>query len=237
MESGGAYVIIPQREACVTSAEWCRYKIRLNNDCGERIVPRGYDIASIHMDFPKNEGLMKVQVVIGGDHSVVATLHPSRPQLATFPVYMSKAKYMYTDLVFVYEREWVKSREQYTMVDEYTEEVTYGDEEVEIYDGYEYHTGQVVRRKAVPTGRKVREVTRGAMVTIPEVRIGIQESTGEDPIEVEMRHEIDLKNVDAERRAWLTSKYNLEVDDDASTGVVDNRVRYHQGMAGLAYTF
>ena len=200
----------------------------------DRLIPEGYDIQDTCIDLPSEVDAFRL--LFGGQ--VVATFtRDNIHDLRNFPIYLSKAKYHVACIQLVYNKNFLMEHENYIMVDEMAEEVQY-EEYVEIFDGYDYHFGQVVNRVKVPTGNKIREITKEVDVDLPNITFVLCTSKDADgSIEVPVRQKVQLYKCDRER---FTEKYNLQVISENEyhiTGYVTNYIMYRDNLAGLMYVF
>lgn len=222
-------VHIPSQEVVLT-ADKPRFRMILNTESTTKI-PINYDISGIDFTFP-NE-LKEVRIYIG--KQLIAEFdHDTKDQLSNFPLYLSLCRYMYTEFEFVYCETWLAENEQYVFEDEYTEIEEYGDE-MEVFDGDEYHYGRAVYRKNVPTGGTVRKIVKGVTVAIPSITFHIVENDGTLSRIVPVPQKLKLADLDDEYKQILISKYDMKVYNDY--GIVMNKLRYAGNMAGLMYVF
>jgi hypothetical protein len=208
-----------------------QHSICLNNDKGW-LIPRDCNVMGIIMEYPPE--LDEIRLVIG--NSVICTFdRHMMDDLKTFPIYTSLSEYMYCRLEFAYNKEWLLEREEYTYEDEYVENVWFNDE-VEVFDGCEYHVGKRVIRKDVPTGNKKRVVTRGVPVSVPKIVFNIEANGNLTQKEVPIKQKIILTGLDAGYKEHLKNKFNMKQIDE-NTGIVTNMLYYAGGMAGLRFVF
>lgn len=166
-------IIVKSQTTCLT-AENNKHRTRLNKERDERIIPEGYDISGVNFT---NQPAWLVNVNILCMGSIIASFDQNNlPNLASFPIYVSLSPYAYIDIELEFDKNWLEKQEEYEMVDEIIEEVEHSDTEIEVFDGAEYHIGKVVRRKLVPTGRKVRKVIKGVEITIPSMTFKIKKN-------------------------------------------------------------
>lgn len=194
-----------------------------------------YDISGIELKF--TEWIEKVRIWIAG--SLVATFHCSMErELKTFPIYLSLLPYMLVKIELIYNKEWLKEHETVVMEDDYTEEIDYK-EIVEIFDGYEYHTGQRVVRHQIPNGQKVRTIISPVEVMLPTV-IFHRQSPINHPFDKsliqQVPFEIDLSDYTMDELKRYTEKYQLK-RINSKMGILQNNVWYQGGMAGVKYVF
>jgi hypothetical protein len=199
-----------------------------SNNETNRLIPQDCDIKGISIDYPFE--LDKVHVIIG--NQIVATFDSNMiDELKTFPIYLSLLKYMYCRIEFEFNKQWLLDNEQYRYEDEYVEECWLGDE-LEVYDGDEYHVGKQVFRKEKPTGNKRRVITKGVTVTVPKIVFDIEPMDKNlVKIRVPVKQKINLTGADNTYKDYLTNKYNLK------DGFVTNTLFYNGGMAGLTNVF
>jgi hypothetical protein len=182
-------IVIPPKKVGLTSEKFI-YKLALNRE-NSRIVPFSYDIIGIDIDFPKE--LNEVRIRIGGS-SIITFDSNSKSQLASFPIYLTLSRNMYTFIEFVYDKEWLEKQQEYQFEDEYTEKIEYK-EDVEIFDGESYYIGSRVVRKYTPTGNKIRTISKDVDVIIPKFILKVEEKTEINYnicVEVPIRQKIDL---------------------------------------------
>lgn len=209
-------------------------------------IPNGYDIAGIHIDeFPEN--LKYIIIEFGGVHSNIKFDSDMIDYMKSFPFYLTLCENFNVNMKFVYDEKWFESNQEYIMEDEYIDVEELGDE-VTIFDGNEYHTGQIVNNYKKPTGKKVRKVTKGPDVIIPKVTFDIVLSIKDKSIAMEqiVKQKLDLRSL--RREIGSEEKLNIFINDvlkvkhnfkeiDENTCYIDNIVRYFKGFVGLAYSF
>jgi hypothetical protein len=201
----------------------------------DRLIPEGYDIHDTCIELPSEVDAFRL--LFGGQ--VVATFTKDNLQdLRNFPIYLTKATYHVACIQLVYNKDFLMQHEEYSLVDEMVEEEEYG-EYVEIFDGCEYHEGQVVQRVKVPTGNKVREITQKVEVDLPKITFMVRpsEKTQYHYIEVPVRQKVQIHKGEKQR---FTKEYHLQVvseSDHYITGYVTNYIMYRQNLAGLRYNF
>jgi hypothetical protein len=158
-------ITIDQKKHIITNSSNDRPKIKLRD-----YIPPEYDITGIHIDFPEN--LKNIQIEMGGCCQNIIFYSDMTEYMKTFPFYLTLCKYIEIYIVFVYDEKFVDSQIKYEMVDEYIEKEKHG-EEVTIYDGYDYHTGNIVTIQKILTGNKVPIVVQGLEINTPIVKIDI----------------------------------------------------------------
>lgn len=209
------------------------HKILLNDE-HNRIVPENHDVIGI--DLRVLEHLDTLRIWMGGQ--LVATFDKHTfPNLTNFPLYLTKSYYYYTHIEFVFDKKWLLDREEFEMVDEYREVEEYGDME-EVFDGYEYHIGQVVMRRKILTGNTVKRITGKVEVEVPTLQFKLipAERGGPDTTIVPIRERVYLPNYDDDTKEVMASKHDLEILD-GTTGYITNYIRYCKGLAGLQYSW
>lgn len=218
--------IIYQSEQVILKSDEPTYSICLNNE-QNRLIPQNCDIKGISIDFPSE--LDKVHVIIG--NQIVATFDRNMiDELKTFPIYMSLLDYMYCRIEFEFNKQWLFDNEEYYYDAEMKETIWYGDE-VEVYDGNDYHTGKQVFHKIEPTGRKNR-YSKGLTVTIPQIVFNVETMDKSlKEIKVPVKQKIDLTGADNSYKEYLINKYDMK------DGFVTNTLYYKSGMAGLTNVF
>lgn len=215
-------------------------------------IPRKYDIKSLVIVDP-HDCLEKIRVLIG--KSVIMTFDRedfSKGQnILPMGLYLTKSTCMYSELEFIYNKDYIEEHSEYVWQDEYKEEVITSDTEEEYYDGCDYHYGYRVTRKQVPTGQKIKVVTKGPEVTVPELRFTIQEASFEDYDSVSIPFWETIRvdpSVDTEyiRKLVTRNKFQtlngMSIDEAIENGKpfngrVENILRYSGGMASKLYVF
>jgi hypothetical protein len=229
-------VTVPGETACLSSLDNI-YTIHLNltKDGYEQIVPVGYDIIDTLVELPSE--VDEIRLIIGG-MNVATFTKDNIHDLRNFPIYLSKATFHNIHVQLVYNKDYLMQHEEFCMVDEMVEEEEYGDEMVEVFDGDCYLTGRIVTRVMVPSGKKLREITKKADVDIPNITFVLRESDNTNGyVEVPVRQKVVLaKN----RIEHYQKKFNLEIVDESEdrvTGYVTNYIMYREKLAGLKYVF
>ena len=141
-------------------------------------VPYNYDLTSLSFDdIPYY--LTNIDIVVG--RSVMAPplistkcrdIEPAKNILAKCPpgILLSKRQYMDITIKFKYDEKYIAENAEYDMEeDEYKEEMSYSDNEIEVYDGYQTRYGRRVHRRLKPTGKKIRRVLTRASLTVPSI--------------------------------------------------------------------
>lgn len=192
---------------------------------------KGYDIVGIHVEFPDN---LKYIVIIIGQTHLIYDKH-MQEYLKTLPIYLTLCKYFEVYISFIYDDEWFEKNIEFVEFKEYEEEDEYGDE-VTIWDGYEYYTGNIVLGKIKKeTGKMLRKITRGAEVTLPEIRFDISNVKHKnDYITHPIRQRITI--IDKNYMDRLIKSDNLTMIDENS-GYIDNKIVYYHGFGSLYYSF
>ena len=202
-------------------------------------VPTEYDtITHIYFEYP--EHLASITLELGNQW--LSFDKDTIDDLKNLPLYLTAGKYNNFGLCFIYDKSWVESLEEFVYEDEYKEVEEMGDE-VTIYDGYDYHTGNIVQTRMVATGNQVKKVTKGVDVVIPTLQLHVKQTLIDAPFSVPVRQKLDLKKV------WKNQKFSYEEykkilkkkhdwkEIDEHTGYVMNEIRYISGLVGLKYTF
>lgn len=225
-------ISVCDERAYLSSLQDC-HRIDLTSDW-DRLIPEGYDIVETHVELPPE--VDAVRLIMGG--FIVATFRKDHiHELKTFPIYLSKVKYYHVSIQLVYNREFLMQHEEYCMVDEMKEQEEYG-EYVEIFDGQEYHTGHIVTRVEVPTGHKIKEITKKVPVDLPNITFVVrmpEEADHDTYAEVPVRQLIWF---DKGRQEDFEQRFHLEVvkeNNHSIQGYVTNYIMYKQGLTGLKY--
>lgn len=245
-------IILFGKEIEVISQEGL-YSIRLNNDKPSvPIIPCDKDIMEFVLE-QVPEYLEKIHVYVGNQKMITFDRDDfsNKQNLFPFSFPYSLVYSAYTDIKLEYNAKYVVSNSVVELVDEYTEEIEYSNNEVEIYDGCDYHIGYLVSRKMVPTGRQIGKVIKGATVTLPQIRFGVSKSdkAKNKMFELPVWETITLnpKYDEAYIQHLLNNRY-LQMKDGSSiadaiqTGLpfeakVQNIIRFTCGIAGKAFVF
>lgn len=199
------------------------YKLRLADDREDfRIIPRGYDIDAVHIATWPDD--LAVHLYIGG--TWVAGVQKGQ----VFPkIYTSLLAYVHADLGFAF------AESCWTEVEMTGEKQVLGEEEIEIFDGNEYHTGRPVTYQTVPY--------MGTELTaeIPEITFDLSQNlqvqdTIWKGIKVPVRQFVT--DIDAEFKTILKQSDHYELDMvSESSGYVTNYICYKDGFGSLMYAF
>lgn len=236
MKKDDSVIVVPATKGTLSSCEY-KHTIYINNSGYlseiKRLVPEGLDIRGMFMDFP--EGLQEVRIILGG-YKIAIFTKDMKDDMENFPIYLTLSKYQVCSIELVYSSKWLEEREEFEMVDEYIDNIEYGDE-VEIFDGYEYRIGNLVKKNRVLSGFKQRIVTKRVDVMFPEIRIIVGKNQHDgSKAQVSVRERIDLTGIDDDYKNRLLKKHNMVIVDN-KVGYVTNIVYYTHNMAGLMYTF
>jgi hypothetical protein len=195
------------------SVEEPGYNVRLN-------IPKKYDVVGIECVPPM--GLEKIRIFVG--YSKIAEFDLDRVgELTSFPVYTSKTS-SHVSLECVFSKDWLETQSCTEKIDGHVK--TYGNDDVTVYDGFEYYTGKIVTK----TPRTVRAVD----ITFPEMVFTVSPGDPEEPITVPIKEKIVF--ADDEHRDYLVKHHFVELIDDTK-GYVMNSIRYEYGLVGLMYSF
>lgn len=132
-------------------------------------IPNTHDITHISIDTIPH-GLEKVCVETGSQRLIevdAAEITPGKNILSgTLPI----AGYI-ARLGFCFNKEHLREQEDFEWKDETVLVKELTDTKIEIYDGSVYHTGYQVITKRIPTGKRLRHITRDVLVWLPEIHI------------------------------------------------------------------
>lgn len=212
-------------------------------------VPIGYDVTSLSLS-SITEGLEKVGVIIGDAlifEIKVADIKANENILECALLPLSKCRCMQGKLVFYFDKQYLEERESFDWVDE-TESEEYFYEEVEIFDGCDYHIGRIVERIEVPTGKKIKFITQRVKCLVPEIKIQIVKSTIVDkPFNIPIwqnlmitpeMYQILAKSTFNHEIIILDKHSSLEellLSDKPFPCRVKNSLRIQDGMVGFVY--
>ena len=219
-------IVISPKEHCIVTNKIV-YNLR-------DIIPAHHNIRAIRMTFDENIKRVKIRI---GDIGI--NFHKPE-KLAVFPIYLTLCKYVNVFFDIEYDADFIAGLMEYEMVDETIEEEEYSEDVVTVFDGYDYHTGNIVTTKEVPTGNKIKRVTRGATIISPEIKIDLFQlnaaPASTKPYIHKFRQRIKISGDGAD--AGAGEGYGLtRCEDDPQFGYVDNELIYHSGLAGLRYHF
>ena len=117
------------------------------------IIPDEYDmIQRIVFEFP--EQVESVRLILGN-----YSLYYDRDnihELEKLPIFLSACKSANVYLAFMYDKEWIQTQQTYTYEDDMDEIEEFGDEDIEIFDGNMYHTGNKCMLERFPTANRYR---------------------------------------------------------------------------------
>lgn len=221
------YQIIVPPETHILPSDHPRINLR-------EIIPDHYDITGIHIDFPHN--LKHIVIEIGGINSIVFDKDMTE-YMKTFPIYLTLCKYMDVMISFIYDTNWIDSNTEYEILDEYTKQDVLG-KEVTIWDGYEYHKGEIVlESKNIPTGKHIRKVTKSIEVLTPTIIFDIEEiNYNMTSLSQNIIQKIDISNISNDDKKRLIEQFNLNIIG-TGIGYIDNKILYRNGMAKLYYNY
>jgi hypothetical protein len=243
------FINIHNEQVEISSKDHC-YKLRLNDD--RMLIRRDSDILEMVLqDAP--DYLVKVHFCIGNQRMMTFVKDEFINKQNLFPqgIPISLATFLYSDLEFEYDGEYIDANLTTVMVDEYIEEIEISEEEDEFFDGSDYIYGRSVHRKMVPTGYQVSKVIKGADVTLPKVQFGVIKSDKPktDQYDLPIWESFTIKPSEDEVYIQrLITKYNLKMKDgsDVSNALksgkpleakLQNIIRFSGGMAGKAFVF
>jgi hypothetical protein len=258
---------IPERVANLNSSCNVSYETLCDGHPNAPIEPN-HDLAELvlhHSSTKLPDGLQKICIEIGCQRVIeieVADIVIGEDILPCPVLPLSKAQYMITRLAFVFDKEYLRNREGIEWVDEVVEKEELSDNETEIFDGHEYHTGFRVHRKSIPVVRpggpnnnnKVRRIICDVSIELPEIRVGFVKADDDfdlrpSYVDVWQKIEVSSTSQDAERIRDLVGKHGLRpcdasrtLDDAIRAGLpfwcyVKNCIRFQGGLAGLMYVF
>lgn len=196
------------------------YKLRLTDDREDlRIIPHGHDIDAVRIaEWP--DDLAYVHLYIGGAWVAKIQKGQDLPK-----IYTSLLTYVHADLGFEFDDQgWTET--------EFTgSKQIIGEDDIEIFDGYGYHTGKRVTYETVPYMGTER------MVTIPEVTFDLSRNYKDTTVvDVKVPVRQFVTDIDAKTRPYYELSHDLTWVSE-TTGYVTNYIRYKDGMAGLMYAW
>jgi hypothetical protein len=219
------------------------------------LLPKKRDVKSMAFIGGSPEGLKSITVTIGGQAiTQIREFDTDDFLLHDFcghGLKMSRTSFLHTDLRFEFDRRFLEDREEHEMVPEMRDIIQYG-EECEVYDGYEYYWGNRVTRNSEPTGRLVRNVTKGVLVRIPDIKCVLSDETdASDASDAStyavfpVWHDVIVNPAENTYLQRLRDNFGLTLADakypdlDAAiasnepfTARVQNKIWYHNNMAG-----
>lgn len=208
-------VVIPEKE--VTLVNKNHYCLRLTDEQNP-LLPRDKDVKYMTMDFP--EDMIELRVVIMGQTMARYRKGQNHSEL---PIYTSLLSYCHVDFEFVFDDSNWNSVEMIKTVKEVDES-----EEIDIFDGMEYHRGhRVTYKPTIYMGREKR-------VKIPTMTFTLAPPT--DLINPKVPLQEFVTNIDAKYKVILEEKHNLKMIDETS-GYATNYIYYTGNMAGKQYVF
>ena len=163
-------------------------------------------------------------------------------------ILLSKCHYVDINIEFRFDDKYITKHAEYDVEeDEYEEEVSYSDNEIEVYDGYQTQYGRRVHRRLKPTGKKIRRVLTPALLQVPSISMTFQPTEHhESNVVTPFWQKIYLCPEDREELvANLISKHKLhseQTDNIIQTLLpiicfVENSIRYSCNMCNLSYSF
>lgn len=243
-------IVLPSETVALRTYQ---YNVRLNSE-GNTDIPKGHDITSLVVVNPP-EYLERIALMIGNYKTMTFDREDFDKGQNLFPdgFLLSKSVYMYNDLVFHYNEEYVKEHQTKSLVDEYAEEVIVSDNEEEYFDGYDYQYGRRVTRTRKPTGNKIEVVSKGAEVIVPELRLAIAPGDVESDVSIKQPfwEKILVNPKDEGEKTYirrLVDKRQFHTLDGTPVedaialgnpfyGKVQNILHYKDGMASKSYHF
>jgi hypothetical protein len=208
-------LVIPEQEVTLVNKNF--HFLRLTDEKNP-LIPRDKDVKYMTMDFP--EDMIELRVIIMGQTMARYRKGENHSEL---PIYTSLLSYCHVDFEFVFDDSNWSSVEMIKTVKEIDET-----EEIDIFDGMEYHRGhRVTYKPTVYIGREKR-------VKIPTITFYLAPPTELKNPKVPVRELVT--NIDAEYKTRLEQKYNLTMVDETS-GYATNYIYYMGNMAGKQYVF
>lgn len=208
-------LVIPEKE--VTLVNKNNYCLRLTDEKNP-LIPRDKDVQYMKMDFP--EDMIELRIQIMGQTMARYRKGENHSEL---PIYTSLLSYCHVDFEFVFDDSNWSSVEMIKTVKEIDET-----EEIDIFDGREYHRGhRVTYKPTIYIGREKR-------VKIPTMTFTLAPPTDLINPKVPVRELVT--NIDAKYKAILEEKSNLTMVDETS-GYATNYIYYIGNMAGKQYVF
>ena len=208
-------LVIPEKE--VTLVNKNHYTLRLT-DKKNPLLPRDKDVKSMKIDF--SEDMVELRVVIMGK---VMARYRKGDNISQLPIYTSLLSYCHVDFEFVFDDNNWTPAEMTKVVEEID-----NSEEIDIFDGIDYHRGRKVTYKNVTyTGRE-------KVVTIPTMTFTLAPPTNLKNPKVPVREFIT--NFDLKYKSHLEQYHELTMTSETS-GYVTNYIYYHTGIAGIQYVF
>jgi hypothetical protein len=196
------------------------FKLRLTHDNEDlRIIPHGHDIDAVRIAAWPDD-LACVHLYIGG--TWVAKVHKGQ-ELPK--IYTSLLTYVHADLGFEFDDQgWTDA--------EFSKfKAVHGEDEIEIFDGIQYHTGKRVTYETVPYMGTERTVT------IPEVTFELSRNYKDTTvIDVKVPVRQFVTDIDAKTRPYYELSHDLTVVSE-TTGYVTNYIRYKDGFGSLMYAW
>jgi hypothetical protein len=212
-------VLLPSTQIKLTNKN--TYTIRITDEPNETvpsILPRDKDVQSMHLTFP--DDLEELRVQIAGKTMARFRKEDDHTQ---FPIYTSLLHYCHIDLEFVFDdTNWSPVE-----MTKYNKEIDVT-QEIDIYDGCEYHRGHPVTYKLVTYTGKEKTVTR------PSITFILAPPTTLVNPKVPVRELV--RNIDTEYKVKLEKRHNLTMVSE-TTGYATNYIYYGGGLAGNQYVF
>lgn len=196
------------------------YRLRLTDDREDlRIIPRGCDIDAVRIaEWP--DDLAYVHLYIGGSWVARVEKGQDLPK-----IYTSLLTYVHADLGFEFDDQgWTEA--EFTG----TKEVL-GEDDIEIFDGQQYHTGKSVTYETVPYMGTERTVT------IPEVTFELSRNYNDTTVtDVKVPVRQFVTDIDRKTRPYYDLSHDLTLVSE-TTGYVTNYIRYKDGFGSLMYAW
>lgn len=139
--------------------------------------PKKHDLLSISLsNIP--DTLDRLELHIGGRKIFefkVADIQANKNILSTY-LPLSKASYMVQNLIFYFNNDYLEEHQTFQWVDEFKTEEHYSDTKIQVFDGRDYFTGYEVYTTTVPTGNKIKQISKDVECIIPEIKFEMIEN-------------------------------------------------------------
>lgn len=210
-------------------------------------IPQKHDVTAISLKkIP--EGLEAIEIYIGEQKIFeIDNLQPDINLLDNI-LPLSKSYYMVTKLGFRFNKEYLDNNIKFEWIYETKDVEDISDTEIEIYDGLNYHKGNIVHRKRITTGNKIKHFIKFA-IELPDLTIHTVESTKDSKESYVMPIWQKIKVFPNDNKTYLdkcVKNYGLQTInglsiDEAITKTepfickIKNHLRFQEGMAGITH--
>lgn len=167
--------IIPSHKVSLNSQN-VKYELKITDNKTYNF-PRHQDLLSISIsNIP--DTLQKLEFHLGWNKIFefkVADIQANKNLLNTY-LPLSRAPNMTQYFVFYFYKDYLEQHQSFEWVDEFKTEESYSDKQIKVFDGHDYFIGREVYTREVPTGNKIKKITKDVECIIPEIKFEMVEN-------------------------------------------------------------